>query len=122
MYDRKMLRNNSAEFQHALSVYDKAVAEMTHETYTRISDDWLIELSAIFGERYLAELGVCAARGQDVDVVKKTNRMFNAAHVVRGINGAFYETVERSAERRRRVDDRTLAAMDVDLQALVANV
>ena len=103
-------------------MYDKAVAEMTHEAYTRISDDWLMELSAIFGEHYLAEIGVCAARGLAADVVKKTNRVFNAAHVARGINGAFYETVERSTGHWRRVDDRTLAEIDAGLQALVANV
>ena len=54
MYDKQMLSNPRDEFHHALSVYNKAIAEMTHVTYSRVSDSWLTELSAIFGERYLA--------------------------------------------------------------------
>jgi len=48
--------------------------------------------------------------------IKFANRMFNAAHVARGINNAFFNTVERASDASSRVDDETLLEMNADLQ------
>lgn len=122
MYDKQMLSNPSDEFHHALSVYDKAIAEMTHVTYSRVSDSWLTELSAIFGERYLAEVGVFDTQHGMLERIKFANRMFNTAHVARGINNAFFNTVERASDASSRVDDETLLEMNADLQGLISAV
>lgn len=122
MYDKQMLSNPSDEFHHALSVYDKAIAEMTHVTYSRVSDSWLTELSAIFGERYLAELGVFDTQHGMLERIKFANRMFKAAHVARGINNEFFNTVERASDASSRVDDETLLEMNADLQGLISAV
>lgn len=122
MYEKQMLLNPNEEFHHALSVYDKAIAEMTHVMYRRASDSWLTELSAIFGERFLAELGVFHTHRTTFEQIKFANRMFNAAHVARGINNAFFNTVERASDASSRADDETLLEMNADLQGLISAV
>lgn len=114
-----LLNLNTEKSNKILSVYDKSIAEITSVRYERISNSWLVDLSAVFGQRYLSELGFYDPTIISSHQINKINHLFNAVHRFRGIGEDFYYTVDRVTSPQWRVSDAELDEIYNDLQGYI---
>lgn len=93
---------------HALRLYKDAVSEMVRKDYTAMDNDAHVDLSALFGMRYVEELmrnGQCII---DARVYADSNVEFNYANFLYSKKRKFIELAKELVPKNERIDDAKL--------------
>lgn len=109
---------DEAEKALAISIYEYSVVELANKNYKRDYDDAHVALSAIFGQNWLCAKGLAF----NLKNAKQANNAFNYANIQLGARGKFIDTAERLLDAHEIADKTTLAAIAVEMNALLTVV
>lgn len=93
---------------HALRLYKESVSEVVHKDYTAMNNDAHIDLSAVFGTKYVEEIlsgGQCMI---DDRVYAASNVEFNYANCMYAQKDKFIALAKQLVPKNERVNDAKL--------------
>jgi hypothetical protein len=93
---------------HALRLYKQAVSEIVRKDYTPMDDDAHVDLSAVFGMKYVEEYLNGGERIIDSKVYAESNIEFNYANCLHSRKDDFITLAKTLVPKNERVDDKKL--------------
>ena len=93
---------------HALRLYKESVSEGVRKDYTAMDDDAHVDLSAVFGMKYVEELLQNGRSFIDPSVYAASNVEFNYANCLHSQKEKFIELAKELVPQNERVDDQKL--------------
>lgn len=90
---------------HALRLYKESVSEVVRKGYTAMDDDAHVDLSAVFGMKYIEELLQNGKSFIDPSVYAASNVEFNYANCLYSQKEKFIELAKELVPKNERVDD-----------------
>lgn len=91
----------------ALLIYTQCVKEFTHKKYRIRCADPFVDLSSLFGERWLIE-NDCGIRSVNAEAYARANVAFNYANLELGAGGQFICTAKAHVPANKRATDKKL--------------
>ena len=93
---------------HALRLYKEAVSEVVRKDYIAMVEDAHVDLSALFGMKFVAELLDVGHRVIDARVYADSNIEFNYANLRHSEKDRFIALAKELVPDNERVDDKKL--------------
>ena len=93
---------------HALRLYKEAVSEVVRKDYVAMDKDAHVDLSAVFGMKYVEELLRSGLRIIDAQVYADSNVEFNYANCLHAKKHKFIALAKELVPDSERIDDRKL--------------
>lgn len=112
---KKAFGIDDATKAQAAALYRKSVCKLVNKNYCAIDNDAHTELSAIFGEYWVAE----SRQLCDVKTLKFINNAFNYANFTLGIRGKFIATAQEVTAANERVSDNKLQAIAAQMNEVL---
>lgn len=101
---------NSDEKAQALLIYNQCVKQFAHKKYRIRCDDPFVDLSSLFGERWMIENGF-GVSSLSAQAYAKANVAFNYANLQLGADGEFICTVKANLPTDKRTKEKKLNQM-----------
>jgi hypothetical protein len=103
----------------AISIYIQCVKELAHKSYRIRGDDPFVDLSSLFGERWLYENGLRGFGRLNAQACANANVAFNYANLRMGADGKFISTVKANLSAKERINNKKLSKYARSMEHLV---
>jgi len=107
-YVKQAFSLSDEEKAHALRLYKEAVSEMVRKDYITMDKDAHVDLSAIFGMKFVEELVRSGRRMIDAEVYAASNLEFNYANCLHAQKRKFIALAKDLVPDSERIDDQKL--------------
>lgn len=94
----------------AINIYIQCVQEVAHKKYVPDYEDPLVEISSLFGEKWMIENGY-GTSCLSASAYAKANVAFNFVNLLMGIRGKFVVVAKEYLPKNYRVKDKKLHQM-----------
>ena len=105
---KQALSINKEKKAHALRLYKQAVSEVVRKDYKPMDDDAHVDLSAVFGMKYVEELLQNGKSFINASVYAASNVEFNYANCLYSQKEKFIQLAKELVSKNERVDDQKL--------------
>lgn len=103
----------------AVEIYKQAVKEFVNKNYLRLCEDAQVDLSAIFGQRWLMKHRGGGAFWMDAALYAEANVAFNYANLTIGIENRFIDTAKEVVSKQDRLSDKQLKLLAAQMNCLL---
>lgn len=105
--------------QQAIALYKNAVSELVHKDFVMRIDDAHTELSAIFGQHWLAMNRGAGAFWMDFALYAEANVAFNYANFNLSLEGRFVELAKSLVADEERISDCEIEDMSRQMNSIL---
>ena len=102
----------------AINIYIQCVKEVAHKKYVSDYEDPLVEISSLFGEKWMIENGY-GTSSLSASAYAKASVAFNFANLLLGIEGKFVVVAKQYLQKNERFKDKKLHQISEALNYLV---
>ncbi len=106
------------EKTQAINIYIQCVREVAHKKYVPDYDDPFVEISSLFGEKWMIENGYGASI-LSASAYAKASVAFNFANLLMGIEGKFIVVAKQYLSKNERFKNKKLHQMACAMNYLV---
>ena len=103
----------------AISIYIQCVRELAHKSYRIRGDDPFVDLSSLFGERWLMDNGLMGFECLSAYACANANVAFNYANLRMGADGKFISTAKANLSAKERINNKLLSQYARSMDSLV---
>jgi hypothetical protein len=103
----------------AISIYIQCVRELAHKSYRIYGDDPFVDLSSLFGERWLMDNGLMGFECLNAYACANANVAFNYANLRMGADGKFISTAKANLSAKERINNKLLSEYARSMDCLV---
>ena len=120
-YVRQALGISDEKMALAIKLFKEAVAEIANKNYKVEVEDVLIELSAIFGNKWLHSQRHGVSFWHEAMLYTEAKVAFNYANLAIGMRGQFITLAKQLVTDELRVSDERLEIMSNQLEDILTN-